>query len=70
MCQSLTNSYPHSATPPWEGSALHPVVANMPADVEVSIESVARYIAQQEPDPLPARQSITRLCQWDRIFGA
>lgn len=36
---------------PWEGSTLHPAVANMPPDVEVSIESVARYIAQQEPDP-------------------
>jgi len=36
---------------PWEGSALHPAVANMPASAEVSIESVARYIAQQEPDP-------------------
>jgi hypothetical protein len=30
---------------------IHPAVANMPASVEVSIESVARYIAQQEQDP-------------------
>ena len=36
---------------PWEGSTLHPAVANMPADQEVSIESVAHYIAQQEPNP-------------------
>lgn len=37
---------------PWSGASLHPAVANMPASVETSIESVAQYIAQQEPDSL------------------
>ncbi|OKH32556.1 transglutaminase [[Phormidium ambiguum] IAM M-71] len=36
---------------PWEGSTIHPAVSNMPASVEVSIESVAQYIAAQETDP-------------------
>lgn len=36
---------------PWENATLHPAVANMPASVETSIESVAQYIAQQESDP-------------------
>ncbi len=36
---------------PWQDSTIHPAVANMPANAEVSIESVARYIAQQEQDP-------------------
>jgi len=35
---------------PMEAS-LHPAVANMPAEVETSIASVAQYIAQQEKDP-------------------
>ena len=50
----IGTTQPQQNTPgwPWEGSALHPAVANMPASAEVSIESVARYIAQQEPDPL------------------
>ena len=37
---------------PWEGTGLHPAVANMPSSVETSIASVAQYIAQQEKDPL------------------
>lgn len=36
---------------PWEGSTLHPAVASMPASVEISIESIARYIASKESDP-------------------
>lgn len=36
---------------PWEGTGIHPAVANMPASVETSIGSVANYIAQQEKDP-------------------
>lgn len=36
---------------PWAGATLHPAVANMPAEVETSIASVAQYIAQQESDP-------------------
>jgi len=36
---------------PWKAAALHPTVANMPKSVETSIDSVARYIAQQESDP-------------------
>ena len=41
----------HSGLSPWKEGTLHPAVANMPADMEISIESVAHYIAQQEPDP-------------------
>jgi len=40
----------YSASWPLEAE-IHPAVANMPASVEVSIESVAQYIAQQEQDP-------------------
>ncbi len=36
---------------PWADVGLHPAVVNMPATVEVSIESVAKYIAEQEKDP-------------------
>jgi len=36
---------------PWQETKLHPAVANMPVSVETSIESVAKYIAQQEKDP-------------------
>jgi Transglutaminase-like superfamily len=36
---------------PWEGVGLHPAIATMPASVETSIESVAKYIAEQEKDP-------------------
>lgn len=36
---------------PWRQKGLHPAVANMPASVESSIKSVARYIADQEKDP-------------------
>jgi len=37
---------------PWKQSALHPAVVSMPASVETSIESVAKYIAKQESDPV------------------
>ena len=37
--------YPFPAT-------LHPLVANMPPEAEVSIESVGKYIASREPDPV------------------
>lgn len=38
--------------PAWPMRAeLHPAVADLPAEHEVSIESVARYIASREPDP-------------------
>ncbi len=37
---------------PWRGNDLHPAVAQMPASVETSIESVAQYIASQESDPI------------------
>ncbi len=37
---------------PWQNhQMIHPIVANMPSDVETSIKSVARYINQREPDP-------------------
>ncbi|MBX3192266.1 MAG: hypothetical protein KF819_35075 [Labilithrix sp.] len=40
-----------SPTYPWPAT-LHPVVANMPKEVEVSIESVGKYIQEREPDPM------------------
>ncbi|MDZ8183456.1 MAG: transglutaminase domain-containing protein [Nostoc sp. ChiSLP02] len=37
---------------PWKDNAMiHPIVANMPSNIETSIESVAKYIAQNESDP-------------------
>lgn len=51
--------YPMPAT-------LHPVVAAMPRDAETSIEAVARYIGEREPDPV---RRIKALHDWvaDRI---
>ena len=37
---------------PWKGATLHPAVSKMPASAETSIESVARYIAKHESDPI------------------
>ncbi|WP_017306143.1 transglutaminase domain-containing protein [Spirulina subsalsa] len=37
---------------PWRNAGLHPAVVNIPARSEISIESVAQYIAQQEKDPV------------------
>ena len=38
---------------PWTGmQSLHPAVATMPPEVETSIESVAKYIAKKEKDPV------------------
>ena len=37
---------------PWKGATLHPAVSKMPASVETSIESVARYIGKHETDPI------------------
>lgn len=47
-------------------SKLHPLVANMPAEAETSYESVAKYIAQHEKDPV---QRVKALHDWvaDRI---
>ena len=36
----------------WDGQGLHPVIANMPANVETSIDSVAKYIVSKETDPV------------------
>jgi len=36
----------------WEGMEIHPAVANMPASVETSIDSVAKYIVSKESDPM------------------
>jgi hypothetical protein len=37
---------------PWKDRAtIHPAVTNMPSNIETTIESVAKYIAQQESDP-------------------
>ncbi|MCA9802745.1 MAG: transglutaminase [Cyanobacteria bacterium HKST-UBA02] len=37
---------------PWRGAKLHPAVASMPASVETSIKSVARYLVEKEKDPV------------------
>jgi hypothetical protein len=37
---------------PWKQATLHPAVATMPASVETSIASVARYIAKKEKNPI------------------
>ncbi len=37
---------------PWtDNKTIHPIVANMPSEVETSIKSVAEYIAKKESDP-------------------
>lgn len=36
---------------PWKDATLHPAISSMPQSAETSIESVAQYIAAQEPDP-------------------
>ena len=36
----------------WDGQGLHPAIANMPANVETSIESVAKYIVSKESNPV------------------
>jgi transglutaminase-like putative cysteine protease len=36
---------------PWPAT-LHPVVAEMPREAEVSVASVGKYIAEREPDPM------------------
>jgi hypothetical protein len=35
---------------PWKGANLHPLISRMPASVETSITSVARYIREHETD--------------------
>ncbi len=43
---------PDIANKPWPLAAkLHPAVRDMPASVETSIESVAKYLAEKEPHP-------------------
>lgn len=43
---------PGRAPPAWPMEAsLHPAVRDMPPEVETSVASVARYIAEREPDP-------------------
>jgi hypothetical protein len=50
---------------PWPAT-VHPLVANMPSEVETSPESVARYIAEREPDRM---QRVKALHDWvaDRV---
>ncbi|NJK28500.1 MAG: hypothetical protein HC925_08695 [Coleofasciculaceae cyanobacterium SM2_3_26] len=48
------NPQPALESSPWawtNNATLHPAVTNMPPEAEQSIQSVANYIAQQEPDP-------------------
>ncbi|MDZ8104455.1 MAG: transglutaminase domain-containing protein [Nostoc sp. DedQUE12a] len=55
----LVNSIVYKPTPPvlnspwpWQDNArIEPIIANMPSDVETSIESVAKYIIQHQSDP-------------------
>lgn len=44
---------PHAATGtyPWP-ETLHPAVVSMPKEIEISIESVGKYISSHEPDPM------------------
>lgn len=37
---------------PWTPHALHPAVASMPGSVETDPATVARYLAEREPDPI------------------
>ncbi len=48
--QSSPSTYAFTGWP-WQDSTLHHAVSSMPQSVEVSIESVAQYLADQEPDP-------------------
>ena len=48
------NPTPPISNSPWpwkDRRTIHPIVANMPSNVETSIKSVAEYIAQHESDP-------------------
>jgi|GEM_PF-1849963 len=48
------NPTPPIANSPWswkEHKNIHPVIARITPDIEKSIQSVAQYIAQQEPEP-------------------
>jgi Transglutaminase-like superfamily len=37
---------------PWKNNAtIHPIIANMPSEVETSIKSVAKYVAEKELNP-------------------
>lgn len=36
----------------WDGQGLHPAIASMPANVETSIEAVAKYIVSKESNPV------------------
>jgi len=55
----LVNSIVYKPTPPvlnspwpWQDNTrIDPIIANMPSDVETSIESVAKYITQHQSDP-------------------
>ncbi|MFB2935735.1 transglutaminase domain-containing protein [Aerosakkonemataceae cyanobacterium BLCC-F154] len=54
ITQLIHNPKPPVLNSPWpwkNAQTIHPVVASMPLEVEKSINSVANYIAQQEPDP-------------------
>ncbi|MDF2697818.1 MAG: hypothetical protein K0S65_6201 [Labilithrix sp.] len=46
-----TNTRTSGAGYPWPAE-IHPVVANMPREVEVSIANVGKYIAERETDPM------------------
>lgn len=37
---------------PWKGARLHPLISKMPKSAETSIDSVAKYIAEHESDPV------------------
>jgi hypothetical protein len=49
---AATQPLPSNMKWPWKKATLHPLVASMPPSVETSIESVARYIAKNEKNPI------------------
>lgn len=54
ITQLIHNPTPPVLNSPWpwkNAQTIHPVVARMPLEVEKSINSVAEYITQQEPNP-------------------
>ncbi|MGF1602193.1 MAG: transglutaminase domain-containing protein [Thermosynechococcaceae cyanobacterium] len=52
ITQFLHQPQPPAVSSPWPWPAtVHPSIATIPAQIESSIDSVAKYIIKQEPDP-------------------
>jgi len=52
LAQNTKSAAGNKSSWAWDGQGLHPAIANMPANVETSIESVAKYIVSKESDPM------------------